>query len=178
MDSAPQVDKNSYRLVHLRSGFSPSYMTGNLAKSDTHVAFAKNGSLKSRVIIYKIEDIDNQDMDPEQVKFKTVEWEAKAAECTHINYVCLNKRWYLLLGFVGSFEVYSEDGSKRYHKGQASDWGENDIALRDSAFISSCVGHHFDENPQNAGQVTEYLMMGTTLGEIFQMQITKDNSVL
>ena len=144
MESSPQIEESIYRLVHLKSGFSPSYIPGNLAKSDTHVAFVKNGSLKSRVIIYKLEDIENEEMDPEAVKFKTVEWEAKSAECTLINYVCLNNRWYLLLGYVGSFEVYSEDGSKMYHKGQASDWGKNNIGLKDSAFISSCVGYHLD----------------------------------
>ena len=88
MDSRKQ-DKgtSSYRLVHLKSGFSPSYISGNLIKSKNHIAFVKNGSLKSRVIIYKVSDIEDPSLEPENVKFKTIEWEAKAAECTHINYV-------------------------------------------------------------------------------------------
>lgn len=128
MDSTPQ-GKSSYRLVHLKSGFSPSYISGNLIKSKNYVAFVKNGSLKSRVIIYKVSDIEDPNMDPESVKFKTIEWEAKASECTHINYINLNGRWYLLLGFIGSYEVYTEDGVSKLHKGQSSDWAMNDLPL-------------------------------------------------
>ena len=108
---------STYRLVPLKSGFSPSYLSGNLVRSKNYVAFVKNGSLKSRVILYNVSDIEDQKMDPDAVKFKTIEWEAKSAECTHINYVCLNSSWYLLLCFIGSFEVYSEDGSQKLYKG-------------------------------------------------------------
>ena len=133
--------------MHLKCGFSPSYISGNLIKSKNHIAFVKNGSLKSRVVIYKIADIEDQSMDPEKVQFKTIEWEARAGECTHINYIQMNGRWYLLLGFIGSYEIYSEDGASKYHKGQSSDWAMNDMPLQDSAIISSCTGYFIDENP-------------------------------
>ena len=128
MDSG-QKGNSTYRLVHVKSGFSPSYISRNFIKSKDHVAFVKNGSLKSRVIIYKVADIEDPNMDREKLKTKTIEWEAKAAECTHINYINLNGRWYLLMGFIGSFEVWSEDGANKLHKGQSSDWAMNDLPL-------------------------------------------------
>lgn len=111
MVDSVQNSESTYKLVHLKSGFSPSYLSGNLIRSKNYIAFVKNGSLKSRVILYKVTDIEDPNMEPDSMKFKTIEWEAKSAECTHINYVCLNSRWYLILCFIGCYEVYSEDGS-------------------------------------------------------------------
>lgn len=43
-----------YRLVQVKGGHSASYMNNNMTKSDNYIAIVKNGSLKSRIVIYKI----------------------------------------------------------------------------------------------------------------------------
>lgn len=48
-----------------------------------------------------------------KVKHK-IEWESKEKDLTHLNYVEVNGTWYLVAGFVGLLEVYSEDGQKIY----------------------------------------------------------------
>jgi len=82
-----------------------------------------------------------------------------------------------VLGFVGFYEVHNEDGTKCYQSGKATNYVDNEKSLESASFLTSCVGYLFDSNPQNQGQVQEYLMMGTSIGQIFQMQITQNNSV-
>ena len=45
----------------------------------------------------------------------------------------------------------------------------------DGVFLSSCVGYHVREEDK---KVIEYLMIGTSLGEIIKFTITKNNSVI
>ena len=49
-------------MINLKNGCSPSYLSGNLAKSDTFVAYVKNGFGTSMVVIYKLDDIENESM--------------------------------------------------------------------------------------------------------------------
>jgi len=55
----------------------------NMARSDTHVAMAKNGFLNSKVSLYNIDELDNA-LSIENTDGIT--WEANEKDCTHINY--------------------------------------------------------------------------------------------
>lgn len=150
-------------MVNLKGGCSPSYMTNNLAKSDTYIAFVKNTFSKPMVSIYKLCDLENESLQPELIKFQYVEWDAKQ-ECCHINYLYINQKWYLVIGFVGYVELYNEDGSKRYFTSKSQISAEEEIdPLERPAFTSSCVGHFGDEKDEN----NEYLIFGTSHGEIY-----------
>lgn len=78
---------------------------------------------------------------------------------------------------MGGYEVYNDDGSKQYQRGTSTDFTKhNDFPLMRAAFISSCVGYVPD--PQKPGTMLEYLMAGTSMGEIYQMVVTPSNSIL
>ena len=87
-----------------------------------------------------------------------IEWESKEKECTHIKYVYINERWYLLACFLGVFELYCEDGSKKYFQGKVSGYNKDEL-LTNAVFLSSCVATN------NNGE--EYLILGTSVGEIY-----------
>lgn len=71
-------------------------------------------------------------------------------------------------------ELYCEDGSKRYYQGTSSDFKQNDSDLMNAVFLSSCVA-----SVKNAeDKLEEYLFIGTSKGQIYQMSVTKNNSVL
>ena len=102
-----------------------------------------------------------------------IEWESKDKECTYINYIYINSRWYLLVCFVGSYEIYCEDGSKKYFTGNSTDFKKNESGLMDAVFLSSCV-----VSVKNAsGNIEEFLCLGTSKGEIYQISIAKNNIV-
>jgi hypothetical protein len=69
----------------------------------------------------------------------------------------INSNWYLVIGFLGHFEVYNEDGTKKYHHATSSDSAKEENNLMRACFLSSCVGHSNGE---------EYLMIGNSIGEI------------
>lgn len=71
-------------------------------------------------------------------------------------------------------ELYCEDGSKRYYQGTSSDFNKNENDLMNAVFLSSCV----TSVKNGEGTLEEYLFIGTSKGEIYQMSITKNNSVL
>jgi hypothetical protein len=52
-------DKKFYREVHMKNGLSANYLTNNLTKSDTYIAIVKNAFIMSKVIIYKINEVEN-----------------------------------------------------------------------------------------------------------------------
>ena len=132
-------------------------MPNNLARSDTFVAMVKNSFGSSKIVIYKIQEIENESLQSDLIQPILIEWEGKEKECTHINYVFMNDKWYLVLGFIGFCNVYCEDGSKKYYQsGQEGD-------LMSPVFLSSCVGYCRPEG----GEIREYLMMGTSAGEIY-----------
>jgi hypothetical protein len=127
-------------MVNLKGGASPSYITNNLVKSDTYVAFINNGFLKPMIQIYQLSDLENDGIQPELIKSKNIQWDPKM-ECSHINYLYINQKWYLLVGYVGFIELYNEDGSKRYFSSQAASSAENELnPLEQPAFMSSCIG--------------------------------------
>ena len=105
-------------MVNLKSGCSPSYLTNNLAKSDTYIAFVKNGFTKPMVSIYKLGDLENESLQADLIKSQYVEWDAKQ-ECVHVNYLYINQKWYLAIGYIGFVELYNEDGTKRYFTSQS-----------------------------------------------------------
>jgi hypothetical protein len=46
-------------MVQLKGGVSASYLSNNLIKSDTFVAFIKNGFTRSMITIYKTSELEN-----------------------------------------------------------------------------------------------------------------------
>ena len=148
-------------------------MCNNLVKSDTYIAFVRNAFIMSKVVIYKLNELENQNLHSDLISQQLIEWESKEKECTYINYIFINQRWYLLVCFVGSWELYCEDGSKKYFTGKSTDNGKNESSLMDGVFISSCVA----SAKNNGGQTEEFLMLGTSKGEIYQISIAKNNTV-
>ena len=51
--------KNFYRQVNIKNGHSPNYITNNLTKSDTYIAFIRNAFIMSKVVIYKVNELEN-----------------------------------------------------------------------------------------------------------------------
>ena len=51
--------------MQVKGGHSASYMNNNMTKSDNYIAVVKNGSVKSRIVIYKIQEIENENLTPE-----------------------------------------------------------------------------------------------------------------
>ena len=45
--------------VKLPGGHSASYLRNNSTKSDTYIAMAKNGYIKSRIVIHRLDEIEN-----------------------------------------------------------------------------------------------------------------------
>ena len=105
---------NYFRMITLKNGQSPSFLNNNLVKSDTYIAFVKNGFQRSMVQVYRTQDIENETLQQELIQAQSIEWDSKEKECTHVNYLFVNKKWYLLIGYVGELEIYNEDGSRRY----------------------------------------------------------------
>jgi hypothetical protein len=83
---------------------SASYFNGNLAVSSNFLAIAKNGFQSGRICIYSKHSFEENSR-PEMIE--DVEWEAKTKECSHLNYVFVHEKWYLVIGFTGSLEIYS-----------------------------------------------------------------------
>lgn len=71
-------------------------------------------------------------------------------------------------------ELYCEDGSKRYYQGTSSDFKTHESSLMNAVYLSSCVA----TVKNSEGKPEEYLCVGTSRGEIYQMSVTKNNSVL
>jgi hypothetical protein len=61
--------KSFYRMVNLKGGCSPSYLTNNLAKSDTYIAFIKNSFIKPMISIYKLSDLENESLQADLIKY-------------------------------------------------------------------------------------------------------------
>ena len=133
-----------FRYININNGQSANFLFNNLVKSDRYAAMAKNSFGTSKVILYKVADLENEAIPKEELQAcNSIDWESKDKECTHINYLCINNGWVLLLGFVGKFEIWSEDGTKNYFSGNLLDFGKYDqvnIELMNSAVTSSCIG--------------------------------------
>lgn len=102
--------------------------------------------------------------------FDFLQWESSKKECVHINYLKNNKDWYLVVGYVGLLEIMSEDGQKRLFSLQSSDFQSNDRMIEASAFLCSVEGHV----KGGCGNYlsTDYFMVGTSRGEIYQLGLT------
>ena len=70
-------------------------------------------------------------------------------------------------------EVYCEDGSKRYFAGTSSDFQKHESDLMNAVFLCSCVG-----TVKGKDGLEEYIIVGTSQGEIYQYGLTKNNSIL
>ena len=125
------------------------------------------------VQIFKISDLENESLHSDLIQSQNVEWDSKDKECTHINYLFINHKWYLIVGYIGEFEIYNEDGSKRYFSSATAPVPIN-VQLLKPAYLCSCVGYF----PPDKEEENVYIVLGTSKGEIFQVQITKNNSVL
>ena len=73
------------------------------------------------------------------------------------------------------YDIYNEDGSRRYYSGNSSNFGQQAFDQMNGVFLSSCVGYNIREEDK---KVEEYLIVGTSLGEIYKFSITKNNSVI
>jgi hypothetical protein len=99
-------------------------------------------------------DIEDRSLSCEEIAPICIIYESVDYELTHVNYLHLNSKYYLLVGYIGGFEIHSEDGSKKYFTGNAvtSDLGK-------AAYLSSSVVS-FD-------QIQDNFVLGTSNGEIF-----------
>lgn len=102
---------------------------------------------------------------------KVIEWNSSEKECTHINYVKMGKVWYLVVGYVGHFEVYNEDGTKQYYNTNSSDYDTHESPFMNACFLSSCV-------VENTSSSCFQLFAGTSLGEVYKFTVTASNSVI
>lgn len=139
MESTPAPAKYQFRYVNIRSGCSPSHICGNFVRSDTYVATCKNSVKTSKIILYNLVELETVGLQSDQITQKFIEWNAQEKECTHINYLKIGKAWYLILGFVGHFEVFNEDGSKKYFTTTSSDFDSHESPWMNAAFLSSCT---------------------------------------
>lgn len=83
------------------------------------MAYLKNTFTKSRVIIYNIQDLEDRTQDGEEIAPISIIYESVDYELTHVNYLNLNSKYYLLVGYIGGFEIHSEDGSRKYFTGNS-----------------------------------------------------------
>lgn len=155
------MENNKYfKVINLKNGLSPNYLMNNFKRSDNFCACVKNSFGKSSIVIYSLEDLENDSTPPDMVEQKTIEWESIDKECTHINYLKINNNWYLIVGFIGQYEIYNEDGTKKYNFALSSDSAKQENNLMRACFLSSCVGY---------SQGEEYLVLGNSIGEIIQI---------
>ena len=70
-------------------------------------------------------------------------------------------------------ELYSEDGSKRYFAGTSSDFQKHESDLMNAVFLCSTVG-----TVEANDCVEEFIIVGTSRGEIYQYGLTKNNSII
>jgi hypothetical protein len=54
----------------------------------------------------------------------------------------MNNCWYLFIGYVGGFDLYNEDCSKKYFQGNSQDQGVHEHSLMETAYLTSCVGYY------------------------------------
>ena len=55
----PPSQKIAYRQVIPKNNLSPSYVTNNLTKSDNYIAFIRNAFIMSKIVIYKVSELEN-----------------------------------------------------------------------------------------------------------------------
>lgn len=99
MEGKPK--KYLFRYVNIRSGLSPNHFAGNFVRSDTYIATCKNAVKTSKIVLYKIEEIESISIQSDQISQKFIEWNSADKECTHINYLKIGKNWYLVVGYIG-----------------------------------------------------------------------------
>ena len=58
----PAMQKIAYRQVTPKNNLSASYITNNLTKSDNYIAFIRNAFIMSKIVIYKIGELENQNL--------------------------------------------------------------------------------------------------------------------
>lgn len=162
-----------YRFMNLQNAVSASYIINNLTRSDSYLAYAKNnqGAAISKIVILSLKDLNNYSTSSDNVNTKEITWQANTKECTHVNYLQLNSIWYLIVGFTGGFEVYNEEGSKRYLNYPSSDFSTDAKRIESCSFICSCAATSCINNLHS-------LLIGTTLGEVYKFKVTKNNSFI
>ena len=69
--------------------------------------------------------------------------------------------WYLVIGYIGVVEVWSEDGSSLYLGLNSKDHQALENSLMESVFMTSTTGYTLDRDQ-------EFLIMGTSKGDILQ----------
>ena len=45
--------------MNIKNSHSPNYITNNLTKSDTYIAFIHNAFIMGKVVIYKVDELEN-----------------------------------------------------------------------------------------------------------------------
>ena len=148
-------------------------MPGNLLRGQQFAAVIKSGSIKTRLAMYDISQLENEALVDNSIEPELVEWDAKQYEVTHVNYIHMNGKCYFFFGYVGGFEILSEKCDKKHFKMVSADSGKFEHKLMETAFTSSCVGYRRVD-----GTVQEVLMVGTSVGEIMPISITVNNTVM
>jgi hypothetical protein len=70
----------------------------------------------------------------------------------------------LVVGYIGLLEVWSEDGTEMYLGLNSKDHQALENSLMESVFMSSSTGYTVDRDQ-------EFLMLGTSKGDIFQFSV-------
>lgn len=83
----------------------------------------------------------------------------------------MNDQWYLIVGYIGEFEVYNEDGSKKYFTHPSSDFDVQATRIQSASYLSSCAAYSTSDEMSS-------LIIGTSLGEIFKFKVTMSNSFI
>lgn len=75
------------RYIDLKGHFSANYLTNNLATNGELVALVRNNFTKSKVVIYRRDELENEELTADQIIFTQIDWDHSEKECTHINYL-------------------------------------------------------------------------------------------
>ncbi|OMJ95539.1 hypothetical protein SteCoe_1143 [Stentor coeruleus] len=85
---------------------SVSLLHSNLVASDTTLAFVSNIKPNPQIHLLSLDSLKTPNLHNSLVKYKSEE------EVLHINYLKVNNKWYLILGFYQSLQIWNEDGTR------------------------------------------------------------------
>ena len=76
---------------------------------------------------------------------------------------------YLFIGYVGGFELWSEDCTKKFYQQDSDDKGKKEINLMETAFTAS--------DSQSVSGGDDMIAVGTSTGQILVLSISNDSVV-
>ena len=115
------------RRLNLPKGISASYMPGNLHKGHKYVGVMKLGSLTNKFAMYTYDQVLDESYSSDKIEPFIHHWSfEKKNEITHCAYLSIKGAIYLLVGFIGGFELWTEDCVKKIHEHNAEDKGKHE----------------------------------------------------